>query len=80
MNRSHKLAWLVLGVVVVGAAGALALLLSSLYLPWEPIASTDPDGPNKLRHQRFPWLPGEDTEYGHASYHEWVVLILRPKP
>ena len=67
-TKSRKLAWVVLGAVVLGSV-ALLVQLSSLYTPWERnelVTYGPPGGPHTIayefRRQKFPWLPGADWE------------------
>ena len=82
MKRSRKLAWVVLGVVVLGTVGFFAWL-STLYSPWEPggeILQLTWDGQPcgisraKVCHQRFPWLPGQDRVLVEVSEEEFLAL------
>ena len=91
MKKSRKLAWVVLGAVVVGVV-AVIVQLSSLYSPWQPFLGSriiSMSGPQRqpqwlvLRSQRFPWLPGADLEYREVSEDEYFELSLgmfRPVP
>ncbi len=81
MKKSRKLAWVVLGVVVV-AILAMGLKLSSLYSDWEPSGlGIDHTGGTtqhwKISEQRFPWLPGSDRVRVEISKEEWVELSDR---
>ena len=67
MKKSRKLAWVVMGVVVLAAIGFF-VWLSSLYSSWEPTTERVLSLGRihfyhaKVRHQRFSWLPGPDLE------------------
>ena len=67
MKKSRKLAWCVLGVVLVAAIGFFAWL-SSLYTPWERDSVVFSSGGGDFiiqgssRRQKFSWLPGADSE------------------
>ncbi len=90
MKKSRKLAWVVLGVVVLGSV-ALSVQLSCLYSPWRYVlpagggewleANTrvydGRPGPFPgwiVRHQRYPWLPGPDRQARKVTEEEYTEL------
>ncbi len=89
MKKSRKLAWVVLGVAVVGTVVFLAWL-STLYSPWEPVAEPQDQYPSwifgqrpvvtKVRHQKFPWLPGKNSVYVRIEQAEHPVTWSRFRP
>ncbi len=83
MKKSRKLAWVVLGVVVVGSV-VLLVQLSSLYSPWHPLIIVDLDAPgytacSKKRYQHYPWLPGADEVSVRIEAEEYWMLVERAK-
>ena len=88
MKKSRKLAWVVLGVVVLGALG-MVVFLASLYGPWhyandqyvEVVLTMGEDGQlyaKKQREQRIPWLPGADVDIQIRTVSEWRRLGVLP--
>ena len=79
MKKSRKLAWLVLGVVVVGVV-ALSVQLSCLYSPWRYVSPAE--GVEWLeafpgwivRYQRYAWLPGPDRQQRKVTVEEYTEL------
>ena len=67
MKKSRKLAWVVLGVVVLAVVGML-VFLSSLYGPWKHAENFGDAIHGEIlivsmeRKQRFAWLPGAPTD------------------
>ena len=84
MKKSRKLALVALGVVVVGVVlGAFTLLvqLSNSYSPWQPRLYLNLEAPEneprygKVRHQRYPWLPGKDRQSSEVTKEEFTALV-----
>ena len=81
MKKSRKLAWCVLGVVVLGSL-VLLVQLSSLYSRWRPhgfnLVCVSPPGSKPcyfmVRHQRYPWLPGRDLDLRDLTKDEFAAL------
>ncbi len=95
MKKSRKLAWVVLGVVLLGVV-TLFVQMSWIYSPWRPYgmhvifvgggewleANTRLyDGrPNSfpfwiVRHQKYPWLLGPDTQRRKATQDEYMEIF-----
>ncbi len=88
MKKSRKLAWVVLGVVVVGTV-VLLVQLSSIYSPWQKprlwvygaswIEGSGNTYYYKQRYQRYPWLPGADEVSVRIKKEEFLMLEERAK-
>ena len=85
LPRNRKLAWVVLGVVVVGTV-VLLVQISCLYSPWEPshvstismFSRMEYDRYWVVRYQRYSWLPGPDTQRSEVTKVEYAELLAEP--
>ncbi len=88
MKESRKLAWVVLGVVVLGSV-VLLVQLSSIYSPWQKprlwvegtswIEGSRNPYYYKQRYQRYPWLPGADEVSVGIEKEEFLMLEERAR-